>query len=117
MISTQPWTIQPARSFQLGITLLFVLWLIGVGLPGCAASLDKRMAGYVGQHRNELVNNWGPPAEETKLKNGGTRIVYREELPLIHPSQYVDPSLRICEKVFLTDANGIIKSYSHDNCE
>ena len=65
------------------------------------------MSGYVGQHRDYLVSNWGPPAEEKKLKNGGYRLVYREENPLIHPSQYVDPALRICEKVFITDSRGI----------
>jgi len=75
------------------------------------------MAGYVGQHRDQLISNWGPPAEEKKLKKGGTRIIYRTDNPLIHPSQYVDPTLRICEKVFITDSRGIIKSYSHDNCE
>lgn len=84
-------------------------------LAGCA-SLDKRMSNYVGQSRNQLVNNWGSPSEEIPLKNGGSRLVYVEELPLINPSQYVNPSLRMCQKVFVTDSRGIIKSYSYNNC-
>ena len=84
-------------------------------LAGCR-TLDQRMEHYVGKHRDELVNNWGPPTEEKKLKNGGTRIVYVVDNPLIHPNQYVDPTLRICEKIFITDSRGIIQSYSHHNC-
>lgn len=101
---------------RLGIVFLSVVALIGGLLAGCS-SLDDRMKRYVGHHRDELVRNWGPPTEETKLKKGKTRIVYVEQNPLIHPNQLVDPSLSICEKIFVTDRRGIIRSYSHDNCE
>ena len=102
---------------RLATAFLSMIWLMSVGLPGCAASLDERMAAYVGQHRNELINNWGPPTEESQLKKGGTRIVYVEGNPLIHPNQIVTPALSVCEKVFITDAQGIIKSYSYQNCQ
>ena len=100
---------------RLTTSFLSLIWTICLLVVGCA-SLDDRMGKYVGQHRNELVNNWGPPSEETKLKKGGTRIVYYEQNPLIHPNQIVNPELMNCEKVFITDARGIIKSYSHNNC-
>jgi hypothetical protein len=96
-------------------SLLSFLVLLGILFASCA-SLDERMAKYVGQHRDELVNNWGPPHEETKLKKGGTRIVYYEQNPLIHPNQIIDPALSNCEKIFITDSRGIIKSYRHENC-
>lgn len=86
-----------------------------VYLAGCA-SLDKRMSTFVGQSRHQLISNWGPPSEEIPLESGGSRLVYVEELPLVNPSQYVNPSLRICQKVFVTDSLGIIESYSHNNC-
>jgi len=89
--------------------------IIGILFAGCA-SLDERMAKYVGQHRDELINNWGPPSEVTKLKKGGTRIIYYEQNPLIHPNQIIDPALNNCEKIFITDSRGIIKSYSYENC-
>jgi hypothetical protein len=95
--------------------LLSFLVLLGVFFASCA-SLDDRMAAYVGQPRSELVNNWGPPHEETKLKKGGTRIIYYEQNPLIHPNQIIDPALNQCEKIFTTDSRGIIKSYKHINC-
>ena len=94
------------------ITLLMI---IGFVVAGCA-SLDDRMASYVGQHRSELINNWGPPHEETKLKKGGTKMIYYEQNPLIHPNQIIDPALNQCEKIFTTDSRGIIKSYRHINC-
>ena len=96
--------------------LLYSLLILGLFLASCA-TVEEQMAGYVGQHKSELINNWGPPAEEKKLKNGGSRLVYREQNPLIHPGQYVDPASNICEKVFTTDSRGIIKSYKHINCE
>jgi len=96
-------------------SFLSFIGIIGILLAGCA-SLDEQMGKYVGLHRNELVNNWGPPTEESKLKKGGTRIVYVEGNPLIHPNQIVNPALLICEKIFITDSRGIIKSFSHDNC-
>jgi len=98
-------------------TLLFLsfIWIIGILLAGCR-TLDERMTRYVGEHPDELVSYWGPPSEETKLKKGGTPILYVVDNPLIHPSQHVNPALRICEKIFITDSRGIIQSYSHHNC-
>ena len=84
-------------------SLLSFLVLLGVLFASCA-SLDDRMAAYVGQPRSELVNNWGPPNEEVKLKHGGTQIIYYEQNPLIHPNQIIDPSLNNCEKI-LVDAS------------
>jgi hypothetical protein len=116
MLSSHTGWLQAKLLWRSSKFLLFLFWIFTVLVAGCA-TLDERMKGYVGQPRSEVVKNWGPPDEETKLKNGGSRIVYREDVPLIHPSQYVDPALRICEKVFVTDSRGIITSYSHDNCE
>jgi hypothetical protein len=116
MFSSQAMMFQVTLPLRFTISFLSIIGILSVLLAGCA-TVEEQMAGYVGQHRDYLVSNWGPPAEEKKLKNGGSRIVYREQNPLIHPSQYVDPALRICEKVFITDSRGIIKSYSHDNCE
>jgi hypothetical protein len=116
MFSSQLRTFQPKLSLRFAVSFLSLLWILSILLAGCA-TVEEQMAGYVGQHRDYLVSNWGPPAEEKKLKNGGSRLVYKEQNPLIHPGQYVDPASNICEKVFTTDSRGIIKSYSHDNCE
>ena len=89
--------------------------IIGFFAAGCA-SLDDRMASYVGQHKSELIDNWGPPHEETKLKKGGSKLIYYEQNPLIHPNQIIDPALNQCEKIFTTDSRGIIKKYRHINC-
>jgi len=102
-------------SMRFETSFLSFIVIIGVLFASCA-SLDDRMAKYVGQHRDELVNNWGPPNEETKLKNGGTQIIYYEQNPLIHPNQIIDPALNNCEKIFRTNSRGIIKSYKHVNC-
>ncbi|UCE62640.1 MAG: hypothetical protein JSU59_07045 [Nitrospirota bacterium] len=116
MFFSRPRTFQPKLSLRIAISFLSLLGILSVLLAGCA-TVEEQMAGYVGQHKSELINNWGPPAEEKKLKNGGSRLVYREQNPLIHPGQYVDPASNICEKVFTTDSRGIIKSYKHENCE
>ena len=66
-------------------SLLSCLFLLGVLCASCA-SLDDRMAAYVGQPRSELVNNWGPPHEETKLKKGRNQDdLLRTESPPLHP--------------------------------
>ncbi len=116
MFSDHPRWFQAKLPWRFAISLLSLIWILSVLVSGCA-TVEEQMAGYVGQHRDYLVSNWGPPAEEKKLKNGGSRLVYKEQNPLIHPGQYVDPASNICEKVFTTDSRGIIKSYSHDNCE
>ena len=116
LFSSQPRTHHPKLFVPLALSVLSISWLLIVLLTGCQ-TVEEQMAGYVGQHRDYLVSNWGPPAEEKKLKNGDYRLVYREQNPLIHPGQYVDPASNICEKVFTTDSRGIIKSFSHENCE
>ncbi len=116
MLSSHPRQFQAQLPLRLALPFLSLIWILTFLVAGCA-SVEKQMAGYVGQHKSELISNWGPPAEEKKLKNGGYRLVYREQNPLIHPGQYVDPASNICEKVFTTDSRGIIKSYSHENCE
>ena len=116
MLSSHPGWFQATFPWRFAISFLSLIVFLSVLVVGCA-TVEEQMAGYVGQHRDYLVSNWGPPAEEKKLKNGGSRLVYKEQNPLIHPGQYVDPASNICEKVFTTDSRGIIKSYSHDNCE
>ncbi len=116
MFSSHPEGFQANLPCRFAIPFLSFILIVSVLVAGCA-TVEEQMAGYVGQHRDYLVSNWGPPAEEKKLKNGGSRLIYREQNPLIHPNQYVDPALRICEKVFTTDSRGIIKSYKHENCE
>lgn len=92
------------------------IWVIGVLLAGCS-TLDDKMGRYLGESRDKLVKDWGPPSEEELLKKGGRRLVYLEQRPLAYASKHVDTSLRICEKAFVTDSRGTIKSYSHNNCE
>ena len=104
-----------ALSMKSVISFFFLILTLGFFLASCA-TLDERMASYVGQHKSELIDNWGPPAEETKLKKGGTKLIYYEQNPLIHPNQIIDPALNQCEKIFTTDSRGIIKSYRHINC-
>ena len=55
--------------------LLYSFLVLGFLLASCATG-EEQMAGYVGQHKSELINNWGPPTEEKKLKNGGSRLEY-----------------------------------------
>ena len=116
MLSIHPGWCQAKLPWRFAISFLFLILIGSVLVAGCA-TVEEQMAGYVGQHRDYLVSNWGPPAEEKKLKNGGSRLIYREQNPLIHPGQYVDPASNVCEKVFTTDSRGIIKSYKHENCE
>lgn len=116
MLSSHPGWFQAELPWRFAISFLSLILIVSISVAGCA-TVEEQMAGYVGQHRDYLVSNWGPPAEEKKLKNGGSRLIYREQNPLIHPGQYVDPAANICEKVFTTDSRGIIKSYKHENCE
>ena len=39
--------------------LLYSFLVFGLLLASCA-TVEEQMAGYVGQHKSELINNWGP---------------------------------------------------------
>ena len=75
---------------------------------GCN-TLAKNMKSFVGSHRDELIQRWGPPDQEAKLSTGGSSLVY---------STVWGDGIRVytCRKVFNTDASGIIKSWNYSGC-
>src|SRR2546428_1122550 len=41
--------------------------------------LHSTMQSWVGHHRDDLFRSWGPPAQETRLSNGGSILSYRRQ--------------------------------------
>lgn len=80
--------------------------LCAVLLTGC---LSKTMSSWVGESRDNLIQRWGPPTSEAKLANGGTSLVYVNTWS----DQF---SIQTCRKIFNTDAQGIIQSWSYYGC-
>ena len=75
---------------------------------GCS-TISSKMGSYVGSHRDELIQRWGPPSQETALTNGGRSLLY--------VSTWGDWSgVYTCRQVFNTDAGLIIRSWHYSGC-
>ena len=85
---------------------LLIPVLLIVLLGGC---LSQQMSSWVGKHRDDLVREWGPPSQETKLTKGGTSLVYIRTWADQH-------GVNTCRRVFNTDDTGIIRTWSDDGC-
>ncbi|MBI4402010.1 MAG: hypothetical protein HY581_10310 [Nitrospirae bacterium] len=84
------------------------LLLVSVLAGGCSKQNDT-MQGWIGHHRDDLVKTWGAPAQETALENGGKSIMYISYWSDGYGSY-------TCRRVFATDAEGIIRSWSVSGC-
>ena len=93
--------------------------LILLILMAACASLDDKMASWVGHHRDELVIKWGPPAQESQLSDGGAVLLYLEEGgSVIMPmgNTFANIPMGTCRMQFATDRTGKITSWSYRNC-
>lgn len=77
-------------------------------LAGCL-SQSENMRSWEGKHRDDLVQRWGPPNQETTLSKGGTSLVYIQTWA----DQY---GAYTCRRVFNTDKEGIVRSWSYYGC-
>jgi len=77
-------------------------------VTGCSNS-DFTLEGWTGRHREKLIQTWGEPQEDTRLSDGGTHLVYRND--------WGDGYGRYtCQRVFVTNDEGIIRSWSASGC-
>jgi hypothetical protein len=85
-------------------------WCLSVTLfaSGCSR-VDETARGWIGHHRNELVQTWGAPAQETMLPGGGRLMLYNYNWE----DGY---SRHTCRREFTTDAQGVIRSASSAGC-
>ena len=86
---------------------------------GCRASIDTRMASWVGEHRDAVVRSWGPPAQETTLSDGGVVMVYLSQrtgaiVPMF--GIYAMVPWRVCQMQFVTDGQLIVRSWQYRDC-
>lgn len=88
---------------RMGRYLVIVLFV-----AGCQMGDDVSRA-WIGHHRNELVQTWGAPSQETPLLDGGKLVQYSHEWN----SGY---GAHTCVRKFLTDAQGIIRSFESSGC-
>jgi hypothetical protein len=77
-------------------------------LSGCPMGTDTTTP-WVGHHRDELVQTWGNPSQETKLSDGGKLVQYRH-------NWHNGYGIHTCRREFVTDAHGIIRSASSSDC-
>ncbi len=75
---------------------------------GCPTG-DETLRGWIGHHRNELVQTWGAPAAEMLLPDGGRLVLYSYNWEDGYGQH-------VCRREFTTDARGIIRSASSDGC-
>jgi hypothetical protein len=75
-------------------------------LGGC---LSQTMSAWEGKHRDNLIQEWGQPRQETELSDGGTSLVYIRTWADQH-------GVSTCRMVFNTDDAGIIRSWSDEGC-
>ena len=88
------------------LTIWLLPILVVVLLGGC---LSQKMSAWEGKHRDDLIQKWGPPSQETTLSKGGGSLVYIQAWA----NQY---GANTCRMVFNTDEAGIIKSWSYYGC-
>lgn len=95
------------------------LCLSTVLLAGCANQVNYRADSWVGHHREELIQAWGPPSLELPLSEpgmlvGSSTIVYTQE-PGDYTLKYGD--LRsTCRMVFQATEAGVISSLAYHRC-
>ena len=88
---------------------IIVFWAALIVVCAGCSSLDSKMKSYVGHHRDQLIQLWGPPTQEVKLSTGGHSLAY--------VNQWSDRSgLYTCRKVFNTDEQDIIRSWAYSGC-
>jgi hypothetical protein len=90
-----------------------VLALILLVNTACT-TLDSTMSSWVGTHKDQLFQKWGPPSQEVALQDGGTSMVYVDQWATAN--QY-GGNAGTCRKIFNTNASGTITSWSYSNCQ
>jgi hypothetical protein len=102
--------------------LASLLVVISLLCSGCGASrqkvLDSTMNAWIGAHRDDLINAWGPPAQETRLSNGGSILTYRSGGQVNAPMDNTVVGVPVsCQKDIETDSMGkIVRWHYQGNC-
>lgn len=60
---------------------------------------------WKGQHIDRLIHNWGPPSTTTELPHGAHSYMFEH-------AEYLEGEERYCWAVFVSNAQGVIRSYS-----
>lgn len=94
------------------ISIIFIL----LSIAGCAttANYEKILQTYVGHDADELVTNWGPPANSYEMKNGSKVITFMSING--STSQYIGNGLVVstqhyCKTDFIVDSANVIQSW------
>jgi hypothetical protein len=83
--------------------------LFAVSIADCTR-LDNKIQAWVGQPRDKLIKEFGPPTREMRLIDGRTVIWYEPR-----PTDPADQP-QACREIFHLDSNGIVTSASEQNC-
>jgi hypothetical protein len=89
----------------MGKLLISVLVIL---LASCSTSLEQKLSKYPGCSIDEVIERRGEPNEVTPLHNGGSIVSWRQRW-----GAYGENT---CTVRFTCDSNGIILSYSYQNC-
>lgn len=82
-----------------------------------AYNMSKAMESWVGHHRDEVVRKWGPPAQETRLSDGGVSMVYSEVWGSSYYTQRGGGGhVTTCRQIFSTDKDLIIRNWDFSGC-
>jgi hypothetical protein len=90
---------------------VLVCILLVVSLAGCN-KLNNKLQSWVGQPREKLIKEFGPPAREMRLMDGRTVVWFQPP----SSSDADEFPVASCRKVFHLDKNGIVTSASAQNC-
>src|SRR2546425_8926662 len=91
--------------------------LLSCFLLACGPNLNEVMQSWVGHHRDDLLRSWGPPAQETKLSNGGAILTYRNTGQVFMPVGSMMYGVPVtCQKDFEIDSAGRIVRWRFQGC-
>jgi hypothetical protein len=92
-------------SVSVSIGLLFAFWCMG------CRTLDTKMQHQVGQPRDKLIEEFGPPDREINIGDGRTVVWYQPWGR--NPTDY---PFGTCLEIFHLNKKGIVTSASAHNC-
>jgi hypothetical protein len=102
------------RSAENTILLFAGILFAGILMGGCSAAFSGvKPHDWVGHHRDEVIQAFGPPTQEAVLGQGGKSLVYVRQNG--SPNRLSD-HLNACRVVFNTDSRGIVKSWAFYSC-
>lgn len=111
MSDTREYTLKLLR----GVAFLTLWLVIGAGL-GCGLFPPDHSKGWIGFHREELIQAMGPPSKETPLPDGGQRLEFVQRVTRHPTAAQMYGASYVCHTIFDIDSDGIIQDVSKKGC-